>query len=70
MSYFALALLCIVILGLGFILNELYDLVQDSINDLKTMHLHMQNDLQRLAEYTNKLQTRRYKKHKINNEMK
>ena len=70
MSYFALALLCIVILGLGFILNELYDLVQDSINDLKTMHLHMQSDLQRLAEYINKLQTRRYKKHKNNNETK
>ena len=70
MSYFALALICIVILGLGFIINELYDMVHYSINDLKTMHLNMQSDLQRLAEYTNKLQTRRYKKHKNNNETK
>jgi predicted PurR-regulated permease PerM len=70
MSYFALALLCIVILGLGFIINELYDMVHDSINDLKTMHLNMQSDLQRLAEYINKLQTRCYKKHKNNNETK
>lgn len=70
MSYFAIALMCIVILALGFILNELYSMVQDAINDLKIMHIHMQNDLQRLAEFTNKLPVKRSEKNKNNNETK
>lgn len=70
MSYFATALMCIVILALGFILNELYSMVQDAINDLKIIHIHMQNDLQRLAEFTNKFPVKRSEKNKNNNETK
>jgi len=70
MSYISIAILCIIVGVLGYILNELYDMVMKAIENLETIEMNMQQCMYKMREYTDRLPVRRSEKYKNNNETK
>jgi hypothetical protein len=66
MSYMSIAILCIIIGVLGYILNELYDTVMKTIDNLETIEMNMQQCMYKIKDYTDRLPVRRSEKHKDN----